>query len=75
MARIIVLGVTGMIGHKVYQEISSDSSFDVIGVSRRLLNSETIVEDLRNLSDLKKLLKSIKPDFVINCSGLLIEDS
>ena len=75
MTRIIVLGVTGMIGHKVYQVISSDSSFDVIGVSRRLLNPETIVEDLRNLSNLKKLLKKIKPDFVINCSGLLIEDS
>ena len=75
MARLLVLGVTGMIGHKVFQVVTSNNAFDVCGVSKRSLDSETVLADLREFSDVAKLLKKTKPNFVINCSGLLIEDS
>ncbi len=75
MSRVLVLGVTGMIGHKVYQVFTEETSFEIHGLSRRSLNSDTIIQDLRDLDSFKILLKRIKPEYVINCSGLLIEDS
>tara|TARA_B100001142_G_scaffold315754_1_gene354734 strand:+ start:3078 stop:3935 length:858 start_codon:yes stop_codon:yes gene_type:complete len=75
MTKILVLGVTGMIGHKVYQVFSEETPFHILGLSRRPLDSETIIKDLRDFNSLEKALKKIKPEYIINCSGLLIEHS
>ena len=76
MIRVLVLGSSGMLGHKVYSYLKKNSSFVVANFSfTRKLNSETILLDAR---DEKKLVHSIalmKPNFIINCIGSLIESS
>jgi len=75
MTRIFILGSTGMIGHKLFHFLSKEDSYDVIGASRTKYNKDTVLTDVRDLKSIKKELDNIKPDIVINCCGLLIEDS
>ena len=73
--KVLVLGSTGMIGHKIYQVLSQNKDFEVFNASKSSLNCSTRLVDLRKLRQLEKLLENIKPDIVINASGLLIKDS
>jgi len=64
-----------MIGHKIHHLLSKEDSYDVIGASRRKYKKDSILIDLRDFNSLKKELKNIRPNIVINCCGLLIDDS
>ena len=71
--KVLILGSTGMLGHQVYFRFHDDDNYDVINVSyRNKLNPETIILDLNNKFELEELLKNQKPDFVVNCVGVLI---
>ena len=76
MIKLLVLGSSGMLGHKVYNYLKKNSNFILVNFSgSRKLNSETILIDAR---DQKKLIDSIelmKPDFIVNCVGALIHNS
>ena len=75
MTRIFILGSSGMVGHKLFYFLSKDDSYDVIGAARKKYNKDTVLTDVRDFKSIKKELDNIKPDIVINCCGLLIEDS
>lgn len=71
--KVIILGSTGMLGHQVYCHFKEEGKFEVINVSyRNKLNPKTIILDLNNKFELEELLKEQKPDFVVNCVGVLI---
>ena len=73
--KILILGSTGMIGHKIYQVLSRNKVLRLSNISRSKLNNETVILDLRNLDELRSAIQNIKPDVVVNAAGILIKDS
>ena len=75
--RILILGIDGMIGHKIAQSLSHD--FTVIGTTRKKIipknigikKGEFILHDFLT-DDTSDLLTSINPDVIINCVGITI---
>lgn len=76
MKKIIVLGSTGMLGHVLYNYLDSYSKYILFNVSfRKKLNSKTKIIDVTNFDNLKEYILEIKPDFIVNCIGVLINGS
>jgi dTDP-4-dehydrorhamnose reductase len=77
--RLLVLGVSGLIGHKLYEELSS--VFNVYGTLHkskkdygniRMFDTVKIIDNI-NILDfeiLKGVLAAIKPDVIVNCVGV-----
>jgi dTDP-4-dehydrorhamnose reductase len=73
---ILVFGSSGMLGHVVYNYLSSKNKFKVIPTSNQFKAfNNTILLDIRDLNNVEEYLNEIRPDFVINCAGLLISES
>ena len=75
--RILILGIDGMIGHKIAQSLSIDHQ--VIGSSRKKLTPKDIGLKQCNLifhdfikNDTLNLLNDTLPDLIINCVGITI---
>lgn len=76
MKKILVLGSTGMLGHVLYNYLNSYSKYILFNVSfREKLNSKTKIIDVTNFDKLKEYILEIKPDFIVNCIGVLINGS
>jgi dTDP-4-dehydrorhamnose reductase len=79
--KIVVLGVSGMLGNAMFRKLSETQSFAVYGTSRatsaksyfRSELSDRIVSgiDVENQDSLARILEEIRPDAVINCVGLI----
>lgn len=75
--KILVLGINGLLGHRVFINLSKNKKFNVIGTVRGkarhniFLNKKVIKNfNIRNLFGLNKKIKKINPDFIINCIGI-----
>lgn len=78
--RILILGVSGMLGHKLFMELSKDLNLDVYG-TKRTVDSDSFGGkftakirggvDGDNFDTIIRALASIQPDIVINCIGLI----
>jgi dTDP-4-dehydrorhamnose reductase len=79
--RIIVLGATGMLGHELFK-ICLQRTVDVHGVVRnKTVLTEKIkqpveerlhvVDDIRNIDAVEKIVAAIQPDHIINCIGIV----
>lgn len=74
--KVMVFGVSGMLGHKMLQVLSDD--FNVSGTLRKH-NSSSILEpyclhegvDAGNFSTVSKVLKDVDPDVMVNCIGII----
>ena len=73
--RILILGIDGMIGHKIAQSLSQD--YEVIGSTRKDVNHQKI--GLNNcllykkdfiIDDQNVFFNKISPDVIINCIGI-----
>lgn len=74
--RILILGASGLIGHQVYFYLKQFDEFQIINSSfTRKVSKDTILFDLRNSKKLDNFILKINPDYIVNCVGLLIEDS
>ncbi|WP_051907699.1 dTDP-4-dehydrorhamnose reductase family protein [Flavimarina sp. Hel_I_48] len=72
--KIMILGSTGMLGHQVYYHFKENGNYDITDVSfRNKLTSDSIILDLHQKEELANLIKKVKPDYVINCVGILIK--
>lgn len=72
MKRILVIGANGMAGHVIYLYFKKLPCFEVFGIVRT--NKPLKVEFSFDVSDFQRLDETIlfvKPDFVINCVGVL----
>ena len=74
--KLILLGSTGLIGHRIYLYLKKYKEYEIINIAfKRVLNENTINIDLRDFNLLNNLIKKEKPDYIINAAGLLIADS
>ena len=78
--RILVLGISGMLGHKIFKISSKIPNLEIIGTARnkdiRKLfpdwkNSIITNMDVRNTKLLKKIVEKYKPEIIINCTGVI----
>lgn len=79
--KILVLGVTGMLGNTVFRLFSESSGYEVVGSARsknvykffpQNLAKRVICDvNVDNVDDLIVLFERSKPDIVINCIGLV----
>ncbi|AFB21256.1 dTDP-4-dehydrorhamnose reductase family protein [Rickettsia canadensis] len=79
--KILILGVTGMLGNSIFRFLSCDKQFDVYGTVRdnsaRSYFSQDLSDKLitnvvvENHDSFVKAFNKIKPDIVINCIGLV----
>lgn len=79
--RILVLGVSGMLGHEVFRVLGRVSGLEVFGSARsesvrRFFPSDaqkrlTTGVDVLDLDALATVLANLRPDVVINCVGLV----
>ncbi len=78
--RILVLGASGMLGHKIMLKLSRDH--DVVGTVRKtnetlsalLKNTNATIEtgvDIFDIQSLTKVIEKLEPDTVINCIGIV----
>lgn len=76
MKKCLILGSTGMLGHVLNGYLELNSKISLFNVSfRNKLNSRTKILDVSNFSLLEKFIEEIKPDFIVNCVGVLIKGS
>jgi dTDP-4-dehydrorhamnose reductase len=80
--RILIFGVSGMLGHTLFKSMSRNPNFDVFGSTRNkagLLSYFSADEfrrirdqvDADNFDSLMRAFASIQPDIIINCIGLI----
>ena len=81
--RIIVIGATGMLGHKMLQVLSSDFENSVYGTIRKNKNeilkfdfipNYNYIEnvDIENIENILSTLDRIRPQVIINCTGVTL---
>ena len=69
MAKVLVLGATGMLGHSVAKVFKNDPSMHLIQTSRKKIEGYLKFEAMKD--DIAELIKDVEPDWVINCIGVI----
>lgn len=80
--KILILAISGMLGHKLFSQLSQYKEFDVYGTARSSRQLEqwfgkAAMEkihsniDADNLDSIIQVFGHIKPDVVINCIGII----
>jgi dTDP-4-dehydrorhamnose reductase len=77
--RIYILGISGMLGHKIFEEFSDKTNYNVRGSVQKSIPSKLkiyqkkidINVSAQNLERINFLLQSFKPDYIINCIGYI----
>ena len=65
-----------MLGHQVVNYFLKFDDYDVIDIAfRSKLREKTIVSDVTNKTIFEKVVTELKPDFIVNCIGILIHGS
>tara|TARA_B100001057_G_C22861589_1_gene954754 strand:+ start:3537 stop:4418 length:882 start_codon:yes stop_codon:yes gene_type:complete len=73
--KVMILGSTGLIGHQVYTYLKKKNKYELFNISKSKLNSDTIILDATDYLKLEKEIFNIRPHFIVNCIGILIEKS
>jgi dTDP-4-dehydrorhamnose reductase len=81
--RILILGGAGMLGHKLFQKLRAEYPGTICTIHGRasdapfsripLFQSGEVIEglDANNFEELSRLLLDLRPDFLINCIGVI----
>jgi dTDP-4-dehydrorhamnose reductase len=79
--RVLVFGVSGMLGNSVFRVFGADRAFDVRGTARSTASlrhfpselAERVVVglDVENLDALTRAFATLRPQLVVNCVGLV----
>lgn len=74
--RVLVLGSSGMAGHLLALHLRGNPDFDVVDVGPRARPFPgSLTCDLSDRASLEALLSSEKPDYLVNCVGVLVRAS
>jgi len=74
--KVLVLGSTGMLGHQVVNYLEKFDDLIVEDISyRNKLRRNTIIIDAMNRHALEQAIVQLRPNFIINCIGVLIKGS
>ncbi|WP_026245137.1 dTDP-4-dehydrorhamnose reductase family protein [Alkalispirochaeta alkalica] len=68
--RVLILGATGMAGHVIQNYLSASSKYEVVPASRSGSSHSFEASDLPSV---ERLLRATRPDFVVNCVGVLVQ--
>lgn len=81
MKKVIVLGGTGMLGHQLFKSgLQMGYDIEAIVRNKNLLIEKTntaftdrihVIDDVKDIPRLEILLRTLKPDFVVNCIGII----
>ena len=78
--KTLILGIDGMLGHVMAKSFLLEKSLDVYGIKRLKNSSKSTLKINSNkifsvniLDDkgLHEIISNLKPDFVINCAGIV----
>mgnify|MGYP006155089097 CR=1 FL=1 len=78
--KILVLGITGMLGHKAFSIFSENAKFETFGTVRKDEDIDNYFKDSNNIisnvdalnpESAFKLIDKLKPDIVLNCIGII----
>ena len=81
--KILILGITGMLGHKAFNHFSNSKGFQTYGTLRnkkeifkyfnKSHNKQNIFSniDALNVNQIYTLINKIKPDIILNCIGVI----
>lgn len=78
---VLILGVTGMLGHTLFKELSNDFNLQVFATARNAKArslfpkklAKNIISDVNVLDQtaLRKAINKVKPNVIVNCVGLI----
>lgn len=68
--KLLIIGGKGMAGHMI-RDYFSRKNHEVYYTSRDSFDKKSIYIDVHDLTTLKKTIQNLKPDVVINCTGIL----
>lgn len=71
---ITILGANGMAGHMIARYLSS-MDYNLLTVSRSRSDMDVNFEVLKEIDNLLDVIKNSDTKFIINCVGLLVQDS
>lgn len=78
--KILILGVSGMLGHRAFFQFENNPEFEVFGTLRKkevlisyFRNVKNIYSniDALNINSIYNLIDRIKPDVILNCIGVI----
>jgi dTDP-4-dehydrorhamnose reductase len=76
MKKVLIIGSKGMAGHMIYYFLKENSDFEIVDIAR---NSNFHIPshqlDVVDFEALTNVLKDEKPQYVINCIGVLNQDA
>ena len=72
MKKILIFGASGLLGNAMYRYLSLNNCFDVYGTIngdfKHFSNDKKILHlDILNYCEISKIIKNIRPDWIINC--------
>jgi dTDP-4-dehydrorhamnose reductase len=74
--KVLVLGSAGLIGHQVYNYLKGDDNYELYNISyHHKIQNDTILLDARDEKNFIDKITSIRPHYIINCIGILINGS
>ena len=74
--RVLILGSTGLIGHQVHNYLKVNEGYDLYNIAyRNKLQEDTLLLDARDEKNLIKQINVIRPKYIVNCIGILIDGS
>ena len=74
--KALVLGSAGLIGHQVYNYLKVSDNYELHNISyRNKIQDDTILLDARDEKRFIDKITSIRPHYIINCIGILINGS
>lgn len=74
--KLLLLGATGMAGHMAYYYLKSTQRYEITNVVfRNKLTDDSLIIDITDKLATEKLIRTIKPDIILNCVGVLIKGS
>ena len=80
--KVLILGVTGMLGHTLFFQLIQKDDLEVYGTARsmggverafskKMLENIRLGVDAQNFDTIIRAVASVQPDIVINCVGLI----
>ena len=76
-SKILIFGITGLLGNMLYKYFREKNNFEIFGASRKnkqySKNTQNIkiIKNLKNENELNKIVETIKPRYIINSIGLV----
>ena len=83
--RILILGATGMLGYQIFKScLDRNITVNAVVRNKNILverlgdeceNKTHVIDDVKNVDAIEKIIQSFKPEYLINCVGIIKQSS